>query len=58
MPEEQEKIICHVCKAEIPKAAAPNAEGEGYVHYFCETSCLTFWEEDQKKKKKSEDKKK
>lgn len=56
MSEEQKKIACHVCKAEIPKAAALNAEGEEYVHYFCNTSCLTYWEEEEKAKKKDEKK--
>lgn len=57
MSKEEEKIACHVCKAEIPKAAALNAEGEGYVHHFCNTSCLTFWEDEQKEKDKGKDKK-
>jgi hypothetical protein len=58
MSKEEEKIACHVCKDEIPKAAALNAEGEEYVHYFCNTSCLTFWEDEKKDTKKKEDKKK
>ena len=51
MSEDHEKIACHVCAKEIPKAAALNAEGEEYVHFFCDTSCLVFWEEKEKKKK-------
>ena len=58
MSEEQEKIACHICKAEIPKAAALNAEGEEYVHYFCNTSCLTYWQEEEKAKKTQKKKKK
>ena len=50
MVEEQEKIACHVCAKEIPKAAAVHAEGSGYVHYFCETSCLLHWKDEKKKK--------
>ena len=57
MSEEQEKIECHVCKKEIPKAAALHAEGEEYVHYFCNTSCLTYWEEKEQDKKKEKGKK-
>ena len=54
MTEEQEKIACHVCKKEIPKAAALNAEGKEYVHYFCNTSCLAWWEDNEKNKEKEE----
>jgi YHS domain-containing protein len=57
MSEEQEKIECHVCKKEIPKAAALNAEGGGYVHYFCNTSCLTFWEEKEQDNKDEKEEK-
>ncbi len=52
MSEDNEKIACHVCKKMIPKAAALNAEGGGYVLHFCDTSCLAFWEEDKKKENK------
>ena len=52
MSEENEKIACHVCKKMIPKSAALHAEGADYVHHFCDTSCLAFWEEDRKKDKK------
>jgi len=54
MPEEQEKIACHVCKKEIPKSAALQAEGKDYVYYFCNTECLNYWE---KNKDKMENKK-
>ncbi len=50
MNEKQKKIPCHICKKEIPKAAALTAEGEGYVLHFCDISCLDHW----KKNKKSE----
>lgn len=46
-----EKIACHVCQKEIPKAAAMHAEGEEYVHYFCSTECMNVW----KKKKEGQD---
>jgi len=56
MSEDNEKIACHVCKKMIPKAAALHAEGAEYVHHFCDTSCLAFWEEDEEKEKeKSQD---
>jgi len=32
---EEKKIACHVCKKDIPKAAALHAEGEEYVLHFC-----------------------
>jgi len=56
MSEDNEKIACHVCKKMIPKAAAVHAEGAEYVHYFCDTSCLAFWEDnkDKDKDKKSD----
>lgn len=50
--EKEEKIACHVCRKEIPKAAALNAEGEEYVHYFCHTECLEYWKEKERDKKK------
>jgi len=56
MSEDNEKIACHVCKKMIPKAAALHAEGAEYVHHFCDTSCLAFYEEDKEKvKEKSQD---
>jgi hypothetical protein len=51
MSEKNEKIACHVCKKMIPKSAALHAEGAEYVHHFCDTSCLAFWEEDKEKDK-------
>lgn len=54
MSENNEKIACHVCKKMIPKAAALHAEGAEYVHHFCDTSCLAFWEEDKEKDKDKE----
>ena len=52
MSDDKEKIACHVCKADIPKAAALNAEGAEYVHYFCNTDCLDYWKEQEKEDKK------
>jgi YHS domain-containing protein len=46
-----EKIACHVCQKEIPKAAAVHSEGEEYVHHFCSTECMNVW----KKKKEGQD---
>ena len=51
MSEDNEKIACHVCKKMIPKAAAVHAEGADYVHHFCDTSCLAFWEKNKDKDK-------
>ena len=51
---DDEKIACHVCKHEIPKAAALNAEGAEYVHYFCDTSCLDYWKKEEAAKKKKD----
>jgi YHS domain-containing protein len=53
MSDEQEKIACHVCRKEIPKAAALTAEGEGYVLHFCDISCLDYWEKNKEKKDKN-----
>jgi hypothetical protein len=55
MSDENEKIACEVCKKMVPKAAAVHAEGAEYVHHFCDTSCLTFWEKDKKEEGKKED---
>ena len=55
MSDEKEKIACHVCKKEIPKSAALNAEGAEYVHYFCNTDCLDYWEKKNPKTKKDKD---
>lgn len=41
---EEERVACHVCRAEIPKAAALHAEGREYIHHFCSTGCLLEWE--------------
>lgn len=53
MSEEQEKIACHVCKKEIPKAAALSAEGKEYVLHFCDISCLDHWEKENEGKEKT-----
>ena len=50
MSEEHEKIACHVCRKEIPKAAALSAEGEEYVIHFCDISCLDYWNKEKKEK--------
>lgn len=55
MSEDKEKIACHVCKTEIPKAAALNAEGAEYVHHFCNIDCLDYWKK-QNKEEKTDDK--
>jgi NAD-dependent dihydropyrimidine dehydrogenase PreA subunit len=52
LADEEKKISCHVCKKEIPKAAALNAEGEEYVYYFCQTECLDYWNEKKDKNDK------
>ncbi|MFB0565443.1 MAG: DUF3330 domain-containing protein [Candidatus Aminicenantaceae bacterium] len=52
MKEDIEKISCHVCKKIIPKAAALHAEGEAYVHYFCESECLDYWKKEKKAERK------
>ncbi|MFQ6037476.1 MAG: DUF3330 domain-containing protein [Candidatus Aminicenantales bacterium] len=49
---KEDKIACHVCRKEIPKAAALHAEGEEYVLHFCDISCLDFWKKEKKDKKK------
>lgn len=55
MSDEKEKIACHVCKHEIPKSAALNAEGAEYVHYFCNTDCLDYWKKKDSEVKKEKD---
>jgi YHS domain-containing protein len=52
LTEDTKKISCHICKKEIPKAAALNAEGEEYVYYFCQTECLDYWDKEKEKKEK------
>jgi hypothetical protein len=52
MKDDVEKISCHVCKKLIPKATALHAEGQEYVHHFCDTECLDYWKEKQEKEQK------
>jgi YHS domain-containing protein len=52
---DHEKISCHVCQKEIPKAAALNAEGEEYVYYFCEDQCYLNWKKEKEAKKENKD---
>ena len=54
MIKEQEKISCHICKKEIPKAAALTAEGKEYVLNICDISCLDYWN-NKKKENKAKD---
>jgi len=49
------KIACHVCKNEIPKSAALNAEGAEYVHFFCNVDCLDYWKKEQAKEEQKKD---
>jgi len=44
--KDAEKISCEVCRKMIPKAAAVHAEGQDYVLYFCDTSCLNHWQQE------------
>lgn len=53
MTKTEEKIACHICKKEIPKAAAVHAEGQEYVLHFCDVECLDYWKKEQKKKKRN-----
>jgi len=55
MNDKESKIACHVCRKEIPKAAALHAEGEGYVLHFCDIGSLDYWKKEKTKEKKSED---
>lgn len=52
--KDDEKIACHICKKEIPKAAALNAEGQEYVLHFCNVECMDYWKEEEEKKKEKE----
>jgi hypothetical protein len=49
--KDEEKIACHVCKKEIPKAAALHSEGQEYVLHFCDIGCLDHWKKEEEKKK-------
>jgi hypothetical protein len=49
---EEQKIACHICKKDIPKAAALHAEGEEYVLHFCNIECMDYWKKEKKDKKK------
>jgi hypothetical protein len=51
MSENEEKIVCHVCKKMIPKATAMHAEGKEYVLHFCSLGCLDYWEKEKEDKK-------
>ena len=51
--DNQEKISCHICQKEIPKAAALHAEGQDYVLHFCDITCLDFWKKENPPEKKS-----
>ena len=46
----EEKIACHVCKAEIPKSAALSTEGKDYVLYYCSTDCMDYYKDKEEKK--------
>lgn len=52
--KDEEKIACHICKAEIPKAAAIHSEGQEYVLHFCSIECMDYWKKEQAKKKEKE----
>ena len=52
--KDDEKIACHICQKEIPKAAAVHAEGQEYVLHFCNVECMDYWKEEEKKKKEKE----
>ncbi len=52
--KDEEKIACHICKKEIPKAAAVHSEGQEYVLHFCDISCLDHWKKEEEKKKETE----
>jgi hypothetical protein len=54
--KDEEKIACHICKKEIPKAAAVHSEGEEYVLHFCDVGCLDYWKKEKEKKKEKEQK--
>jgi hypothetical protein len=56
MSENEEKISCHICKKEIPKATAVHAEGEEYVLHFCDVSCLDYWKKEKEKTKETKTK--
>lgn len=45
--DQPETIACEICKKEIPKSAALQAEGEDYVLYFCDIKCLDYWKQGQ-----------
>ena len=47
----EEKIICCVCKKEIPKSAAMSAEGEEYVRHYCSLECMDFYKKNKPDKK-------
>jgi hypothetical protein len=47
---EEKKIACHVCRKEIPEAAALHAEGREYVLHFCKIECLEYWKKTEIKK--------
>ncbi len=49
--KDDEKIACHICKKEIPKAAAVHSEGQEYVLHFCNVECMDYWKEEGKKKR-------
>jgi len=51
---DDHKIACQVCKKEIPKSAALNAEGAEYVQYFCDIGCLDHWKKEQDKTEKKD----
>ncbi len=53
-PKKEDKLACHVCRAEIPKAAALHAEGREYAHHFCSHGCLLEWEKEQDPEKSGE----
>ena len=47
---DHDLIACEVCKKEIPKAAALNAEGGEYVLHYCSIECMDVYKKEQEKK--------
>ncbi len=46
MTHEEKRVACHVCRKEIPEAAALHAEAKDYILHFCEIGCLALWQKD------------
>ncbi len=45
-PVELDKIVCEVCRKEVPLTEAQSPEAEDYVAHFCGLDCYEQWKKE------------